>query len=294
MNKITNIKVNYMLLEQILRVTGAYKTLCDEHEFLDVIFKQAKTGKLDDLFTDDYALETAIGIIENITGVSAKYWLGNEKIKLGIRCNNEDLSLDDESIDTVDLENDNPYFEEIEGNEKLKDKADTINNNPYFHKIKSDDKLNDTVEHEDENTTIYKNEIHNYPYGKLYSEQLKNPLHLDSDEICDKVSKIELSESEIEEAIKIIETLYSLRGMLIVLLLNMANEIELIDKANVYKHKKWEPYIRILEKPTKHGITYSPRFIEIRKGLVQTIIKNIYDLGIVFTFRDLDKEFIMK
>lgn len=272
MNNVTNIKVNYMILEQILRVTGVYKTLCDEHEFLDVIFKQAKVGKLDDLFKDDNAREIALGIIENITGVSAKYWSGDERIKLGIRCNNEDLSLDDESIDTVDLEKDNPYFEKIE----------------------SDDKLNDIVEHEGENTTIYKGEIHNYPYGKLYPEQLKNPLHLDFDEICDKVSKIELSESEIEEAIKIIETLYSLRGLLIVLLINMANEIEIIDKANVYKHKKWEPYIRILEKPTKHGITYSPRFIEIRKGLVQTIIKNIYELGIVFPFRDLDKEFIIK
>ena len=251
LNKITNIKVNYMLLEQIFRVTGVYKTLCDEHEFLDVIFKQAKTGKLDDLFTDNNARETAIGIIENITGVSAKYWSGDEKIKLGIRCNNEDLNYDEESIDTVDLVNDNPYFDKIEGV--------------------------------------------NYPYGILYTEQLKNPLHVDYEDIYSKVSKKEeASESEIEEAIKKIGDLYSLRGLLVVLLINMADEIELIDKANVYKHISWKPYIRILEKPTKHGITYSPRFIEIRKGLVQTIIKNIYDLGIVFTFRDLDKEFIIK
>ena len=74
MNNITNIKVNYMLLEQILRITGVYKTLCDEHEFLDVIFKKAKIGKLDNLFKDDDARETALGIIKNITGVSTKYW----------------------------------------------------------------------------------------------------------------------------------------------------------------------------------------------------------------------------
>jgi hypothetical protein len=238
-----------MLLEQILRVTGVYKTLCDEHEFLDVIFNQAKFGKLDDLFKDDNARETALGIIENITGVSAKYWSGDERIKLGIRCNNEDLNYDGESMDTVDLANDNPYF----------DKEEKIN----------------------------------YPYGIIYAEQLKNPLHIDPDEIYSKVSKQEASESEIEEAIKNIGNLYSLRGLLVVLLINMADEIELIDKANIYKHASWEPYIRILEKPTKHGITYSPRFIEIRKGLVQTIIKNIYELGIVFPFRDLDKEFII-
>jgi hypothetical protein len=250
MNTNTNIKVNYMILEQIFRITGVYKTLCDEHEFLDIIFKQAKTGNLYDLFKDDNARETAVGIIENITGVASKYWSGEEKIKLGIRCNNEDLNYDGESIDTVDLANDNPYFDKIQGV--------------------------------------------NYPYGIFYPELLKNPLHVDHEDIYFKVSKQEeTSESGLEEAVKNIGDLYSLRGLLTVILINMADEIELIDKANVYKHSAWKPYIRILEKPTKHGITYSPRFVEIRKGIVQTIIKNIYELGITFTFRDLDKEFLI-
>ncbi len=248
MNNITNIKVNYMILEQILRITGVYKTLCDEHEFLDILFKHAKTGNLDTF--DAIAQKIAFELLENITGLPEKYWSGDAQIKLGIRCNNEDLSLDNESIDTVDLANDNPYFDKVAGV--------------------------------------------NYPYGKLYADELMNPLHIDSEAICDKVSKIELTEVEIEEAIKIIEPLYSLRGLLVVILINMADEIELIDKANIYKHKKWEPYIRVLETPTKQGITYSPRYTEIRKGLVQTIIRNIYDLGIVFTSRDLDKEFIIK
>ncbi|MBU3072833.1 hypothetical protein [Clostridium estertheticum] len=250
MNNITNMKVNYMLLEQILRVTGVYKTLCDEYEFLDFIFKKAKIGKLYELTKDDEVRETACRIIENITGVASKYWSGEERIKLGIRCNNEELNYDKESIDTVDLTNDNPYS----------DKEQKIN----------------------------------HQYGIIYAEQLRNPLHIEPDEIYHKISKEEESESKIEETIKNIEDLYSLRGLLVVILINMADEIELIDKANVYKHSSWKSYIRILEKPTKHGITYSPRFIEIRKGLVQTIIRNIYDLGIVFTFRDLDKEFIIK
>jgi len=133
---------------------------------------------------------------------------------------------------------------------------------------------------------------------------LKNPLHLDYEELYSKVFKIELDEdgedkgdeqkakdNAVEEAVKIIEELYSLRGLLTVILLNMGDEIELIDKANVYRHKSWEPYIRTLKRETQNGITYSPKYIEMRKGVVQTIIKNIYDLGIVFTFRDLDKDF---
>lgn len=245
----SNIKINYMLLEQILRVTGTYKTIVDEHEFLDVIFKQAKTGNIDTLFRNKEAKETALEIIENITGIHAKYWDGKERIKLGIRCKIKELNYDGESIDTVDLDNDEKYISED-------------------------------------------GEGHAY-HGILYQEQLKNPLHLDYEELYFKVSKKESSENEIEEAVKVIESLYSLKGLLTIILLNMGDEIELIDKANVYRHKSWEPYIRTLKKETQNGITYSPKYIEMRKGVVQTIIKNIYDLGIVFTFRDLDKEFII-
>lgn len=260
MNTITNIKINYMLLEQILRVTGTYKNLCDEHEFLDVIFKQAKTGEIDSLFNDDNARDTAFGIIEDITGVSAEYWSGEERIKLGIRCTNADLNYDGESIDTIDLSEDEKY----------------INKEMYIN----------------EETGEEENPVGHAYHGILYQELLKNPLHLDYDEVFDKVNVNNiLSEAEIEEAIKTIESLYSLRGLLTVILLNLANEIELIDKANVYKRKKWEPYVNKLKKPTAHGITYSPKFVEMRKGLVQTIIKNIFDLGFVFTFRDLEKEF---
>ncbi|SKA98625.1 hypothetical protein SAMN05443428_13021 [Caloramator quimbayensis] len=247
MNNITNIKINYMILEQILKVTGTYKNLCDEYEFLDVIFKQAKTGEIDSLFKNDDARDTAFGIIENITGVPAKYWLGEERIKLGIRCTNANLNCDGESIDTVDLENDRPFYDKEEN---------------YGHAY----------------------------HGKFYQEQLKNPLHLEPDEIYKAVFGKEMPD-ENEEITETIESLYSLRGLLTVILLNMADEIELIDKANVYKRTKWVPYIKKIRKTTKHGITYSPKFVEIRKGLVQTIIRNIFDLGYVFTFRDLDKEF---
>lgn len=245
----TNIKINYLLLEQILRVTGTYKTIVDEHEFLDIIFKQVKTGNIDTLFRDEEAKETALGIIENITGVHAKYWAGDERIKLGIRCKNKELSYDGESIDSVELENDEKYISE-EG-------------------------------------------IGHAYHGIIYQEQLKNPLHLDYEELHYKVSKKESSENEIEEAVKVIESLYNLKGLLTIILLNMGDEIDLIDKANVYRHKSWEPYIRTLKRETQNGIDYSPKYIEIRKGLVQTIIKNIFSIGYVFTFRDLDKDFII-
>lgn len=260
----TNIKINYLLFEQILRKTGTYKNICDEHEFLDVIFKKAKTGNIDTLFRNEEAKETALEIIENITGINKKYWNGDKRIKLGIRCKNEELTFGDESIDTVNLDNDEKYISED-------------------------------------------GEGHAY-HGRLYQEQLKNPLNLDYDEVYSKVFKIELvkdakdkgddqkaKEDATEEAVKIIEELYNLRGLLTIILLNMseAGEIGLIDKANVYKHTKWEPYIRELKRDTKNRISYSPKYIEIRKGLVQTIIRNIFSIGYVFTFRDLEKEFII-
>lgn len=247
----TNIKINYMLLEQILRVTGTYKNLCDEHEFLDVIFKKAKTGDMDSLFRDDNARNTALGIIEDITGVPKKYWSGEERIKLNIVLDigeNEELNLDGgESIDTVNIENDSPFYDKEED---------------YGHAY----------------------------HGKLYQEQLKNPMHLEYDEIYKVVFGKEAPDDEVEEIIETIESLYSLRGLLTVILLNMADEIELIDKTNIYKAERWKPYINELEKPTDHGITYSPKFIEIREGLVQTIIRNIFDLGYVFTYRDESKK----
>ncbi|MFL0194356.1 hypothetical protein ACJDU8_02015 [Clostridium sp. WILCCON 0269] len=265
MNTITNIKINYMLLEQILRVTGTYKGLCDEHEFLDIIFKQAKTGRIDNLFRDDAAQQTTLKIIQDLTGLSTKYWSGEQRIELDIVCEDAYLNYDGGSIDTVNLENDCPFFDKDEGGG------------------------------------------HAY-HGKFYQEQLKNPVHLEYEEICYKVSGKKLSDSkepdkelsdnngslvkEVEEAVKIIESLYSLRGLLTVILLNMANEVDIIDKANVYKHKKWEPYMKDISKSSKNGMTYRPKFIKIKKGLVQTIIKNIFDLGIVFTFRDyFSKEF---
>lgn len=268
----TNIKINYMLLEQILMVTGTYKNICNEqHEFLDVIFKQAKTGEIDSLFKDEKgvfnvdAKNIAFDIIENLTGVSRKYWSGQERIKLSMRCKHEDLNSDGGSINTVDLKND--YIPNVE----------------------------------DEDIEIYKDEItgkkrkRGYAYhGKFYQEQLKNPLHVEFDDIYEKVTGLEVTgkEDNIQEIenLNVIKSLYSLRGLLTVLLLNM-EEIELIDKANIYKHSKWEPYIKKSNKLTQHGVIYSPKYVEIRKGLVQTIIKNLLDLGYVFTFRDLDKEF---
>lgn len=235
-----NFIINYLLLEQILRITGTYKTICDEYEFLPEIFKQAKTGDINTLFQDDNAKDTALGIIENLTGVSTKYWSGTEGIKLGIRLSDIDLSYDGDSIDNTNI-----------GAKKEKE---------------------------------------------FYDEHLKNPLHLDFEEVYERVTGLQVGQDPVKETEHIndiITSLYSLKGLITVCLINMeeASIVELIDKANIYKHSKWEPYIRNSSKPTKDGITYSPKYVEIRKGLVQTIIKNLLDLGYMFTFRDLDKEF---
>lgn len=254
MNVITNVKINYMLLEQILRVTGMYKNLCDEHEFLDFIFKQTKTGSITSLFKDEAALNDGLEFIEKITGVSKKYWAGEERIKLGIRCKNHDGV----SIDTIDLSTDKPLIKDKIVNSEMGKK--TTDTGHAYH-------------------------------GLLYQDILKNPLCLEFETIYAKVNGAESSEAEIEKGINIVESLYSLRGLLAVILINMATagEIELIDKANVYKRTDWAPYIRPSSKLTKQSASYSPKCIEIRKGLVQTMIKNILDLGYVVTFRNLDK-----
>ncbi len=235
-----NIIINYLLLEQILRVTGTYKNVCNEHEFLPEIFEQGKIGNINSLFQDDNAKDTALGIIENLTGVPTKYWSGTEGIKLGIRLKDIDLSYDGDSIDNTNI-----------GTKKEKE---------------------------------------------FYDEHLKNPLHLDFEEVYERVTGLQVGQDPVKEAEHIndiITSLYSLKGLITILLINMeeASIVELIDKANIYKHSKWEPYIRNSSKPTKDGITYCPKYVEIRKGLVQTIIKNLLDLGYMFTFRDLDKEF---
>ena len=235
-----NIIINYLLLEQVLRVTGTYKNVCNEHEFLPKIFKQANTGDINSLFQNDGAKVTVLGIIENLTGVPTKYWSGTEGIKLGIRLKDIDLSYDGDSIDNTNI-----------GAKKEK---------------------------------------------QFYDEHLNNPLHLDFEEVYERVTGLQVGQDPVKEAEHIndiIPSLYSLKGLISVLLINMgdASIVELIDKANIYKHSKWEPYIRNSNKPTKDGITYSPKYVEIRKGLVQTIIKNLLELGYVFTFRDLNKEF---
>lgn len=257
MSKITNIKINYLILEQILRVTGLYKNICDEYEslhgydFIDDIFKRAKTGDIDPLFQDDTARDIILGIIENITGVPTKYWSGEERIKLSIRCKNKDLIYDDKTIDTIDL--DIPV--DING---------------------------------------------------LYQGLLENPLRLSYEDIYSKVTGLEmtseLNNEDENKAMEAIESLYSLSGLIAVILLNMADEknyldeedkknvIEILDKTDVYRNPNWKPYIKSSSKATQQGINYNPKFVEIRKGLVQTIIKNIFKLNIVFTFENYLKK----
>lgn len=234
-----NVIINYLILEQILRITGTYKNICEEYEFLPEVFKQARTGNLNTLFKDDEARDTTFEILERLTGVSSKYWSGEEGIKLGMRLTDMKLSEDGDSIDNANI--------------GLKAGED------------------------------------------FYNEHLNNPLHLNDEATYEKVTGLKIeqdTEKENEHLVEIIPNIFSLRGLLTILLINMedAEIVELIDKANIYKHKKWKDYMRELKEPTKEGITYVPRYVEIRKGLVQTIIKNLLELGYVFTFRDLEKE----
>jgi hypothetical protein len=252
-----NIIINYLLLEQILRITGTYKNVCNEHEFLPEIFKQAKTGDINSLFQDDNTKDTALGIIENLTGVPTKYWSGQERVKLGIRCKNKNLIADTtKSIDAINLSNDD---------------------------------------------------------GTMYKEIMNNPLNLDHEEVYLStvgLNRVEVDDEVMEQETDILESLYSLKGLITVLLINMEEAsdrkiksgeeikegdiVQLIDKANIYIHSKWKPYIRFLSKPTEDGITYCPKYVEIRSGLVQTVIKSLLNLGYIFTFRDLGGDIVIK
>lgn len=261
----SNIKINYMIIEQVLRVTGAYKSFCEKYEFLDVLFKRAKTGVISNCFADSETEKATYKIMEDILGIPEKYLSGEERIKLGIRCKQkfteddslgngeESLVYDGESIDTIDLDNDEPYYHKINGQSS--------------------------------------SDGHAY-HGVLYQEILKNPLHVDPEVVYLRVMKTdEEDENKKEKSIHAIENLYSLHGLLTVLLLNISNEMALIDTTNIYKHTEWKPYVKEATMPTKQGITYCPRFVEIRQGMVQTLIKTILSSGVRITFRDLDKEF---
>lgn len=127
MGAISNARINFMILEQIFRVTGVYKQLCDEHEFLDPLFKQAKKGNIVSLFqkkkvrdgtttkeVDAELLTTALHIITKLTAVPEKYWAGDQRLNLGIWCTDENLSIDGETIETVDLSDDaGSYLAEV-------------------------------------------------------------------------------------------------------------------------------------------------------------------------------------
>lgn len=238
MSTSTNIKINYMIIEQILKATDFYKNLVNEHEFFGLIFEQAKTGEIKSLSKDKGKRQVVFNKLADLTGLSNDYLSGDERIKLDIKCINKDLNYDDQSIETIDLDNDQNFIDE------------------------------------------HGNEGHVYQ-GILYNKLLKNPLHLDYKEVYYKAISTELDNGkyEIEQGLKDIESLYSLRGLLMVILLNMTNELEFIDKADVFYDNKWDPYIIELNKPTDPFIAYSPKFVEIKKGLVQSIIMNLFDLG---------------
>lgn len=238
----SNIKINYCLLEEILRLTGTYRYICAEYEFIAGLLVEARKGKFSTMFEDEETMELALDVLEKLTGVSEKYWTGERRIKLGVTITDKlkAFEIDDQNINKVDL------------------------------------------------TTDYDRLI--------YKQIILNPLNLDHEELYLNIKDLHRSEIEYEvleeEALKLKEV-YSLKSLLIMRLINMEDTetVELIDKANVYRHKKWEPYMKSENRIAKQGNKYSPKYTTFNAGLVQTIIRNILDLGFLYTFRDLDKEF---
>ena len=126
MSIITNIKINYMIIEQILRVTGFYKNLVNKHEFFDVTFKQAKNGEIDYLYRDEETREVIFEKLTDLTGLSKEYLSGDKRINLDIKCINKDLNYDGESIETIDLSNDQTIINKANNEDRVIMIRDTL------------------------------------------------------------------------------------------------------------------------------------------------------------------------
>lgn len=240
MINITNIKINYMILERILKVTNKYETLINyerygflEFEFLEFVFKWAKTGELYNRFKDEHSRNAVFEKFKEITGVPVEYWAGHERIKLGMR---------------------------IKPEKNFKDKDFVLAQGSIIDNINLDIDA----------------------WKELYERVLINPLNINSDDIYRRANKAEQNQDINDDELKVIDNIYSLDGLITMLLINMSNEIKMIDITALRIDKSWQHYINISRKRTKEGIKYSPKFIEIRKGFVQTIIKNIYEIPIYF------------
>lgn len=96
-------------------------------------------------------------------------------------------------------------------------------------------------------------------------------------------------EAELTKNINIIKEIHSLKGLLTIILINMRDDVELIDKANIYKHSQWADS---MVEDTGSKNSYRPKFIKFGNGNIQTIMQSIFEMGFVFSFRDLfGKEF---
>lgn len=244
--RITNIKINYMILEQCLIVPGIMNQLCkfEELVFLKKIFKIARKGEL---FKDDRVNDYCTQKITEITGVSSKYWDGTARIKLNIRCKDKDLVTGD-SINTVE-------FDEI-----------TANDMDYYHKL------------------------------------LSNPLNIEWNYIYQKINNLNISDetdviTEKSGVFNIIEQIYSLNGLIAIIMYNMSTNgydeslvLRMLKSDLIYKNEAWYQFMRKLDNPTSHGISFCPKYLEINRGLIQKIIVNLNKLDVTFSFNEFIKK----
>lgn len=83
-----NLAINYMVIERIIKCTGVDKYLYDEYDWLEVVFKKAANGTLNNMFKEfanqPEGIETIVGILENIFGLDHDVLLGERQIDLGI------------------------------------------------------------------------------------------------------------------------------------------------------------------------------------------------------------------
>ena len=94
-----NLAINYTIIERTMRCMGIYDNICNEHEFLEKIFEEARNGTLNRLMaerTDESSVtqeakdfepldETLINPLSNLTGLSEDIITGKEQFQLRIK-----------------------------------------------------------------------------------------------------------------------------------------------------------------------------------------------------------------
>ena len=85
-----NLAVNFMVIENVVKLMGVYDRMCDEHEFIEKVFKLASNFELANVLykhAEDGNSEffsTYLGMMDELFGLDKDIFLGYRQLELGI------------------------------------------------------------------------------------------------------------------------------------------------------------------------------------------------------------------